>query len=103
MLGAELSAGIAHFACGSSLFGKAAKIGRLVERCGVSPTAVLAVGDEIRDIDAAETAGVASGAVTWGYATASALRARKPTWVFDTVDQIAAAVKAECPGEVPRT
>ena len=94
VLGPELSAGVAYFACGASLFGKAAKIGRLVERCGVPPAAVLAIGDEIRDIDAAEAAGIASGAVTWGYAHAAALRARGPTFVFDSVDAIAAAVMA---------
>ncbi len=105
VLGPELSAGVAYFGCGASLFGKAAKIGRLVERCGVPPTAVLAIGDEIRDIDAAEAAGVASGAVTWGYAHLLALRARRPTWVFDTVDQIAEAVTmdAHCSSFTGRT
>ena len=92
VLGAELSAGISHFACGSSLFGKAQKIRRLVERCGVQAAAVIAIGDEIRDIDAAEAAGVTSGAVTWGYAHAPALRGRCPTWTFDTVGEILAAV-----------
>ena len=92
VLGAELSAGIAHFACGSSLFGKAPKIRKLVEQCGVPAAAVIAIGDEIRDIDAAEVAGVASGAVTWGYAHAPALRGRHPTWIFETVDEVTAAV-----------
>lgn len=92
VLGPDLAARVDHYACGSSLFGKAAKIARLVERCGVPPAAVLAIGDEIRDIDAAEAAGVVSGAVTWGYAHAPALRSRGPTWVFDKVDEIAEAV-----------
>ena len=92
VLGAELSAGVTHFACGSSLFGKAAEIDRLVRHSDVPPTAVLAIGDEIRDIDAAEAAGVDSGAVTWGYAHAPALRSRRPTWVFDKVDEIAEAM-----------
>lgn len=92
VLGPRLSARVDRFACGSSLFGKAAKISRLVEQFGVPPAAVLAVGDEIRDIDAAEAAGVASGAVTWGYAHAPALRARGPTLLFERLDEITGIV-----------
>ena len=92
VLGPDLAALVDHYACGSSLFGKAVKIARLVKQCDVPSSAVLAIGDEIRDIDAAEAAGVASGAVTWGYAHAGALRERGPTWLFDTVEEIAAAV-----------
>ena len=94
VLGADLSARIDHFACGSSLFGKAPKIRGLVERCGVPSASVLAIGDEIRDIDAAEAAGVASGAVAWGYAQPDALRARRPTWMFERAGEIADAVLA---------
>ncbi len=94
VLGPELSAHIDHFACGSSLFGKAPKIRRLVKRCGVPPLSVLAIGDEIRDIDAAEAAGVASGAVAWGYAHPDALRARRPTWMFERAGDVADAVLA---------
>ncbi len=90
ILGSELAATIGHWRCGSSLFGKSAKMRKLVADLGMAPDAVLAVGDEIRDIDAAEEAGFAAAAVTWGYASAEALRARRPRFVVDTVEELMA-------------
>lgn len=92
VLGPTLSARVTHFACGSSLSGKAVKIRRLLKHCGIPPAAVLAIGDEIRDIEAARTVGVACGAVSWGYASAGALAKLGPNWVFGAVGEIAAAV-----------
>jgi phosphoglycolate phosphatase len=74
---------IDHFLCGSGLFGKAAKFRRVMG--GYPPARVLAVGDEIRDIEAARQAGIACVAVTWGYAAEDALRAAGPDAVANTV------------------
>ena len=79
VLGAEASARLAYCAAGAALFGKAAKIGAVMRRVGASASATVAIGDEVRDIEAAHAAGVASLAVTWGYATPAALRAARPT------------------------
>jgi phosphoglycolate phosphatase len=76
------------FACGASLFGKTAKFRRVVKRVGVAPSRAIAIGDELRDMDAASAAGIAFGGVAWGYADPSALRARKPEAWFDTVADI---------------
>jgi phosphoglycolate phosphatase len=76
------------FACGASLFGKAAKFRRIVKRAGVAPSAAIAIGDELRDVDAAEAAGLAFGGVAWGYADPDALRARHPRAWFDAVADI---------------
>ncbi len=92
VLGPALSARVDHFACGSALFGKAAKTRRLIRRCGVPRGAVLAVGDETRDAEAAERAGIAFAAVAWGYADAAALRARAPALMFATVEEITDAL-----------
>ena len=94
VLGPALCARVTHFACGSSLSGKAVKMRRLLKHCGLPPAAVLAIGDEVRDIEAARAAGVACGAVGWGYASAGALAERRPDWVFGDVGEIAAAVTA---------
>ena len=48
--------------------------------------------DEARDITAARQAGIASGAVTWGYATRDLLVSCGPTHVFDTVDDVIATL-----------
>jgi phosphoglycolate phosphatase len=90
MLGEANAALIAHFACGASLFGKAAKFKRVMKLAGVVPAATIAIGDEIRDIEAARAAGIACGAVSWGYAAPEALRAHKPDVVFEKMEEIAA-------------
>ena len=76
------------FACGASLFGKAAKFRRIVKRARVAPSAAIAIGDELRDVDAAEAVGLAFGGVAWGYADPDALRARRPQAWFDTIADI---------------
>jgi phosphoglycolate phosphatase len=76
------------FDCGASLFGKAAKFRRVVRRFGLPPSAAIAIGDEVRDMDAADAAGIAFGGVAWGYADPDALRARHPQAWFDSVADI---------------
>jgi len=82
----------AHFDCGASLFGKAAKFRRVVKRAGVHASQAIAIGDEIRDIEAARAAGIACGAVMWGYAAPEALRARGPELVFDRMEDVPASL-----------
>jgi phosphoglycolate phosphatase len=79
---------ISHFACGASLFGKSQKFRRTIRRAGAAPAGVIAIGDEIRDAEAAASAGISFGAVTWGYARPEALRRLAPALVFDTVEDI---------------
>jgi phosphoglycolate phosphatase len=83
------------FACGASLFGKAAKFRRVLARAGVAPARAIAIGDEVRDIEAARAAGIACGAVTWGFAASGALRAHQPDIVFDHMEQIETALTAK--------
>lgn len=73
VLGAPLCESIHTFACGVGLFGKAAKIRTVLARARVPRLHAAFVGDEQRDVAAARRAGVTSVAVTWGYASASAL------------------------------
>jgi phosphoglycolate phosphatase len=79
VLGADVASMVQQFACGAALFGKAAKIRAAIRKCASSNESTTSVGDEVRDIEAARTAGIASVAVTWGYATADALKAARPT------------------------
>jgi phosphoglycolate phosphatase len=78
-----------HYACGASLFGKAAKFRGLMRKLQLHGSEVLAVGDEGRDVEAAHQAGFASAAVTWGYATRDALRRCSPTYLVSTVAELA--------------
>jgi len=90
ILGPEAAALIPYYECGASIFGKAARFRRVLKRIGVPREAVLCIGDETRDIEAAASLGLAAGAVTWGYATAEILRAHGPTHVFHSLDEIGA-------------
>lgn len=78
-----------HLACGAAIFGKAAKFRAVLRRAGVPPAQALAIGDEVRDIEAARAAGIPCAAVTWGYAAPAALRAMQPDMVFERVEEIA--------------
>ncbi|WP_441239310.1 HAD family hydrolase [Bradyrhizobium sp. 930_D9_N1_4] len=81
-----------HFDCSASVFGKPAKFRRVIRRAGVEPGKVIAIGDEVRDIEAARAVGIACGAVCWGYAAPAALRALGPDHVFERVEEIADTV-----------
>jgi phosphoglycolate phosphatase len=82
------------FDCGASLFGKAAKFRRVVRRAHVDAGRTIAIGDEIRDIEAARAAGIACGAVTWGYSAPETLHAHKPDIVFEHMEDIARSLLA---------
>lgn len=83
-----------EFDCSASIFGKAAKFRRILRRAGLAPAQAIAIGDETRDIEAARAAGIACGAVTWGYAAPRALQALRPDLVFERIDDIARALIA---------
>lgn len=80
----DLASSIAHYECGVSMFGKASRLKRVLRRLDVSPAEALYVGDELRDVDAARAAGMAFGAVSWGYTLPDALKAAKPELFFET-------------------
>ena len=84
----EAAALFDHFDCGASLFGKAAKFRRVVRRAGIPPSQAIAIGDEVRDIEAARAAGIACGAVLWGYAAPDALRALAPDLAFERLEDL---------------
>jgi phosphoglycolate phosphatase len=88
VLGQDLSALVSEFACGAAIFGKATKFRRVLRRCGVEPSLAVGVGDEARDIEAARAVGMASAAVTWGYATQALLESRAPTHVVTRVGEL---------------
>jgi phosphoglycolate phosphatase len=92
ILGEQNSRRIAHYACGASLFGKAAKFRSVIKLTKASPGRAIAIGDEVRDLEAARKAGLATGAVGWGYATVDLLRAQQPDYLFLSMDDIRQAV-----------
>lgn len=88
------SAHVTHFGCGASLWGKSAKFSAVIRQVGALRQETIAIGDEIRDIDAARRAGITSGAVTFGYNTGASLRACGPDLIFDDYEQLLAKLTA---------
>ena len=89
VLGMENATLFAHFGCGVSIFGKAAKLRQVVRQSAVPPQHTIYIGDEIRDGEAARKAGIAFGAVLWGQHSEAALRAQKPAEIFTSPQEIA--------------
>lgn len=92
ILGEQNAKRIDHYACGASLFGKASKFQAIVERQKAGAERTIAIGDEVRDLEAGRKAGIAVGAVGWGYATVELLRAQRPDHLFLAMDDILHAV-----------
>jgi phosphoglycolate phosphatase len=68
--------------CGASLFGKSAGLRRVLAATRIDGSQAMYIGDEIRDAHAAQRAGVAFGAVAWGYTELQALLRQDPGEVF---------------------
>jgi phosphoglycolate phosphatase len=88
VLGPDCAALIGSYECGASIFGKAAKFRRVLRRTGLPKEAVIGIGDESRDIEAARKAGIACGAVAWGYATPELLARQRPDLLFHRMEEI---------------
>jgi phosphoglycolate phosphatase len=85
ILGPETAALFSQFECGASLFGKLPKIRKVLAATGVAREHVMLIGDEIRDAKVSAEAGVAFGAVAWGFNNIDVLLAEKPRRVFRQV------------------
>src|SRR5215470_7409013 len=71
----EAAALFSYYDCAASLFGKPARFRRVIRRAGVDKGQIIAIGDEVRDVEAARAVGISCGSVAWGYAAPQALRA----------------------------
>ena len=88
VLGSENTALIDYFECGVSALGKRAKLRKILKKSRIPSSEAIFIGDEIRDCEAANKAGVAFGGVFWGYTRIDSLESCKPTDIFTSVDQI---------------
>jgi len=79
----------------SKLFGKAREMRRLIRAEGVAPGEILYVGDETRDIEAAQVSSLCMAAVTWGYNSAAALAALNPEHLLKSPSELL-GVKSPC-------
>lgn len=92
ILGVESAALIQHYSCGAPILGKRPKLRKVLQSSGVRPTDAIFIGDEIRDLRAARSEGIAFGAVAWGVNSVEALATYSPEELFFGIDEIAARV-----------
>lgn len=88
VLGSELMGRFSFIECGSSVFGKPAKFQKILKKARGKRSVILAIGDEVRDIEAAREVGIDCGAVTWGYAKEKALADAKADYFFHSTNDI---------------
>ena len=79
---------ISQFECGVSIFGKPARIQKVLKKTGIPCREVIYIGDQVADLEAARKEKVAFGAVSWGYETIESLRKHFPEEEFDCVHAI---------------
>lgn len=80
---------IVHHQCGASLFGKQSRLKNVLQKTGIDSSQAIYIGDEIRDLKAANAENIAFGAVSWGYTRIDALLKHSPAETFYSVDEIA--------------
>ena len=84
-LGGDLAARMAHLETGAGLFSKKRRLERVVKTLRAGHHETVYIGDQTTDADAARAAGLAFGAVHWGYATPALLATCAPAVTFETV------------------
>jgi len=72
----------------SKLMGKGSIIRNILKKCALKPREVLLVGDEVRDIEAAQETGIHIAAVTWGYNSRKVISACGPDHMMDSPDAL---------------
>jgi phosphoglycolate phosphatase len=85
VLGDDLASRLAHVEAGAGLFSKKRRLERVVSTLRAGRDDTIYIGDQTTDADAARAAGIAFGAVHWGYATPALLQSCSPAVVFETV------------------
>lgn len=88
VLGPNIAGTISHYECGMSIFGKASRITKTLRNVSIPPDQAIYVGDQVTDLRASRRAGVAFGAVAWGYGSIESLVEHSPDVVFRTVTEI---------------
>jgi phosphoglycolate phosphatase-like HAD superfamily hydrolase len=73
---------------GVSLLGKARALRGILKETKLSPKDVIYVGDEVRDVEAANRVGMPCVAVAWGYNAPELLTEQAPMVVVRTIEQL---------------
>jgi HAD superfamily hydrolase (TIGR01549 family) len=74
--------------CEKNLFGKDKALKALMKEHNIDPAQVLYFGDQVRDVEACQKAGVQVAAVTWGFASEKLLASAKPDFLLNQPSDI---------------
>lgn len=88
VLGPETMRLFSAIECGASVFGKASRLRRVLRKSSVGERQAIYIGDQPTDIEAAHAAGMAFGAVAWGYGSPAAFKAYAPEEEFASIADI---------------
>lgn len=88
VIGNEAIQRIRHIESGASIFGKRRRLERVLKKSNIARHQAIYVGDQATDARAAGAAGIAFGAVRWGYATAAMLDQHSPAMTFGCVSEL---------------
>lgn len=77
---------------GTSIFGKATRLRRLVKTARAERATSIYIGDTVPDVRAARDAGTLAMAVTWGFSDRLPLAAEAPDALLDTASDLATTV-----------
>jgi phosphoglycolate phosphatase len=72
----------------TNIFGKARHITKLINSLNINPANVYYIGDEVRDMYAAKSAGVKAVGVTWGLNDRAILEKQTPAYVIDHPNEL---------------
>jgi phosphoglycolate phosphatase len=75
------------------LFGKGKALRQIAKSEGLERSELIYIGDEVRDLQAARKARVASGAVSWGYHAQELLEEQHPQFIFHQPSDLLALVQ----------
>lgn len=73
---------------GSSLFGKDKLLKKIIQKYKLKTQDVLFVGDETRDVSAAQKVGIGVIGVTWGFNSREVLEKMKPNHLVDSPNDL---------------
>jgi phosphoglycolate phosphatase len=90
ILGPKTVGLIRHYGCGASIFGKRAKLRKVLRSSGVHSSEAIFIGDEIRDLHQARAEKIPFGAVSWGFNSIDSLKIDSPDKVFQNMEEIIA-------------
>ncbi len=77
---------------GTSIFGKATRLRRLMKVAHADPATSLYIGDTVPDIRAAREAGTLAVAVAWGFSDPAPLAAEAPDALVESASELSATV-----------